>query len=137
MNRTRSLTRGAGSWLIPCFPTVLELQRYKNILAFLFAVHLQFPLGFRLLFPLPPRAWSTTTARMVSGSRIRSCVPVLIFVVVDLRPAAVSYDQEVSKPIVNFSRCRRNSPRQVCLAPLSSSSRLSVIVDDSAYGKSS
>ena len=49
-----------------------------------------------------------TTARMVSGSRTRTRVPVLI---VGLRPAAVFCDQGVSKPIVKFPRCRRNSPR--------------------------
>ena len=52
-----------------------------------------------------------TTARMVSGSRTHTCVPVLIVVVVGLRPAAVFCDQGVSKTIVNFPRCRRNSPR--------------------------
>jgi len=78
-----------------------------------------------------------TTARMVSGSRSRTRVPVLIVVVVALRPAAVSYDQGVSKPRGNSSRWGRNSPRQVHLAPLSSSSRLVVIIDASVYGKSS
>ena len=52
-----------------------------------------------------------TTARMVSGSRTRTRVPVLIVVVVCLRPAAVFCDQGVSKLIVIFPRCRRNSPR--------------------------
>jgi hypothetical protein len=58
------------------------------------------------------------TARMVSGFRTRTRVPVHIVVIVALRPAAVSYDQGVSNPIVNYSRCRRNSPREVCLAPV-------------------
>ena len=128
--------RGAGSLLIPKFPTILEPKRYNNRLAFLFVIYFQFPLGFTPLFPLPPRAW-LKTVRMVSGSRTLTCVPVLIVIVVALRPAAISYDQGVSKPIVNSSRCRRNSLKQVCLTPLSSSSRLIVIVDDSVYGKSS
>ena len=112
MNRTRSLTRGAGSSLILRFPTVLEPQRYNYSLI-------------------------DDAGAYGSGSRTRTCVPVLIAVVVALQPTAVSYDQEVSEPIVIFSRCCRNSPRQVHLAPPSSSSRLVVIVDASVYGKSS
>jgi len=57
---------------------------------------------FHLLFPVPHRAWSSTTARMISGSRSRTRVPVLIIIVVALRLAAVSYDDRVSKAIVHF-----------------------------------
>jgi len=115
MNRTWSLTRAAGSLLIPSFSTVPELTRYKNGPVFSFAVHPQFPMKFPLLFPLRPRAWSTTTARKVSRSR----VPVLIIVIVALRLDAISYDKGVRKPIVNFSRCHRNLPKHVRPAPLS------------------
>ena len=44
----------------------------------------------------------------------------MLIVVVALRLAAVFYDEGASKPIVNFSHCRRNSPKQVHLTPLSS-----------------
>ena len=46
--------------------------------------------------------WSTTTARMVSGSRSRIRVSVLMIVVVALRLATVSYDEGVSKRIIHF-----------------------------------
>ena len=65
-----SLTRGAGPLLIPSFPTAPEPKRYKNGPVFSFAVHPQFPLGFRLPFPLRLRAWLMMTAR-VSRSRFR------------------------------------------------------------------
>jgi len=72
MNRTRLLTRGVGSFVDPP----------KRWPVFSFKIRLQFPLGF--LSPLPPRNWSSTTACMVSGSRTRTRVPVLIVVVVAL-----------------------------------------------------
>lgn len=39
---------------------------------------------------------------MVSGSRSRSRVPVLIVIIVALRLATTAYDEGVSKRIVNF-----------------------------------
>ena len=44
----------------------------------------------------------------------------MLIVVVALRLAAVSYNEGVSKPIVNFSHCHGNSLKQVRLTPLSS-----------------
>jgi hypothetical protein len=84
-------------------------------------------------FPLPPRAWSTTTARMVSGSHSRIRVSVLMVIVVALQLATVSYDEGVSKRSIQFSCYCRNSPKQVLPASLSSSSSVVVIMDDSVY----
>ena len=105
---------GAGSWLIPRFPTILEPKRYNNGLVDDAGAY-----GKWFLY-----------------SYLCNSVPVFI-VVVALRLAAVSYDQGVSKPIAKISRCHCSLLRQVHLAPLSSSSRLVVIVDDNAYGNSS
>jgi len=73
---------------------------------------------------------------MVSGSRSRIRISVLMVVVVALRLATVSYDEGVSKRIIHFSCYCHNSPKQVLPAPLPSSSSVVVIVDDGVYGKS-
>ena len=87
-------------------------------------------------FPLPLRAWLSTTARIVSSCSSRTRVPVLIAVVVALGLVAVSYDEEVSERIVHFSCRYRNSPMQVRPTPLSSCLNLVVIGDNIMYGKS-
>ena len=68
------------------------------------------------LFPLPPRAWSSTTAGMVSSSRTRTRV-LLLVVVVALRLAAITYDEGVSKRNFHFSSYPRSSPKQVFFPP--------------------
>ena len=57
---------------------------------------------------------------MVASTITVNIHPPVLIVVVALRLTAVSYDEGVSKPIVNFSHCHRNSPKQVHLTPLSS-----------------
>jgi len=112
---------------IPYDPLVLH-SRQVLVTVYLLAAHWSYWISI-----LPSRAWSTTT-RMVSGSRSRIRISLLIIFIIVRRLAAVSYNERVRQGIIHFSCYCRNSSEQVLPAPLSSSSVV-VIVDGSMYGK--
>ena len=119
--------------MIPSFPTVPEPKRYKQT-RLLVCSSSPVPTGIHT--PLSPSSSNLVDDDGTYGKLFMfsySCSRVLIVVVVVLRFATVFY-HGVSKPIVNFSRWRCNSPKQVHPAALSFLG-LVAIVDDSMYGR--
>ena len=99
-------------------------------------------MAFDKITPVRGHCPRSTSSRLCAFNFLLCCnallllstyTPPVLIIIVALRLAVVSYNERVSKPIVNLSHCRHNSPKQVCLTPgksswLSFSSSIMLIV---------